>query len=152
MPFREIIKLTTLYTTYYIIFFYYCFQHFKWLQSHIKGTHEDAKPYQCDKCDQKFATSGYLASHKYYRHKLKKDSVCDTCGFTTKGKQSLKRHIESKHEKKKNYTCNICEDTHFYSKTTYKIHTQGEFLIYISRHFFFILLPKGSCPLVWATI
>ena len=106
------------------IFFPHFFQHFKWLQSHIKQSHEKEKPFKCDKCDMSFGTKAHLLSHAYYKH-TEKNIYCDICGHKAKGRQDLRRHIEAKHEKLRNYACNVCEDTKFYSKWQLKMHTRG---------------------------
>ena len=106
------------------IFFPHFFQHFKWLQSHIKQSHEKEKPFKCDKCDMSFGTKAHLLSHAYYKH-TEKNIYCDICGHKAKGRQDLRRHIEAKHEKLRNYSCNVCEDTKFYSKWQLKMHTRG---------------------------
>jgi hypothetical protein len=77
------------------------------LTIHQRTTHTGEKPYQCDRCQQKFTHAAVLKRHQK-THAGEKPYKCDICqqGFTQSG--HLKRH-QRIHTGEKPHTCDICQ-------------------------------------------
>ncbi|RVE42418.1 hypothetical protein evm_012933 [Chilo suppressalis] len=107
------------------------FQHFFYLEEHLKGhgskiaiedlEKAEEKKHVCQVCNKSFKLHYYLKLHSF-THTKEKPYICQQCGkgFITKGK--LKRHLET-HTGLKKYQCHICYK--FFTRTSYlRIHVR----------------------------
>jgi hypothetical protein len=69
--------------------------------------HTGEKPYTCDVCDHKSATSGQMANHMRV-HTGEKPYTCDVCDARFSESGSVKTHMRV-HTGEKPYTCDVCD-------------------------------------------
>jgi len=99
------------------------------LQNHVRSKHSADRPYQCEYCPAKFATSESLSHHRSSRHGVnakgdvvpKKMYPCNRCGKLLTSKLKLMKHVEVLHEGKRDFRCGYCEKS-FGSKSNLQIH------------------------------
>lgn len=75
--------------------------------AHIRSKHTFEKPYKCDLCDAKYATSHSLLVHKR-NHNNEKPFICSYCGKSFVCSGDLYHHSKI-HLNKREYKCNLCE-------------------------------------------
>lgn len=75
------------------------------LRRHIKAVHAREKPYRCDHCDYKCASTGSLYKHLKI-HTGEKPHVCHVCNWRFVEKCKLKRHM--KVHTRERYPCAHC--------------------------------------------
>lgn len=63
------------------------------LREHLR-THNDERPFECDKCGKAFAKKKHLDVHKL-SHLDSKPHVCPQCGAGRSTKQQLERHLKT---------------------------------------------------------
>ena len=99
------------------------------LQNHVRSKHSADRPYNCEYCPAKFATSESLSHHRSSRHGVnakgdvvpKKMYPCNRCGKLLTSRLKLMKHIEVLHEGKRDFKCKFCEKS-FGSKSNLQIH------------------------------
>lgn len=80
----------------------------KHLQQHIKGTHEDYRPFVCSHCGKSFGTSTRLQRHEAIHARRDNQLRCSEfppCDRLFKQQSALERHIRSDHLGLKPYVC-----------------------------------------------
>ncbi|PKS10239.1 hypothetical protein jhhlp_001989 [Lomentospora prolificans] len=80
----------------------------KHLQQHVKGTHEDYRPYTCSHCGKTFGTSTRLQRHEAIHTRRDNQLRCTEfppCERSFKQQSALERHIRSEHLNLKPYLC-----------------------------------------------
>ena len=70
------------------------------MELHVKTTHENERPYQCDKCPKSYKTKSGLNSHNLWQHEEQLELKCEKCGKTFRNEQSLKIHQHCVHKGK----------------------------------------------------
>ena len=64
------------------------------VRRHVMRTHENQKPYKCQKCNYASADSSDLLKHKVV-HSERRDFGCMACTFRFKTKSDLHRHFKT---------------------------------------------------------
>ena len=86
----------------------------------------DPKPYNCDKCIQRFSNKSHLIRHVKFIHNNQQIYNCEICSLSFNKKNKLTKHV-FKHGAKKNYKCYFpfCEKSFF---------TEGRLKVHINNH------------------
>ena len=96
------------------------------LRGHIEVQHMKVYKFQCDQCDETFATSLARKRHKMETHGPdvpgSRNYVCNVCGARLKNEITLKAHIKLTHEMPE-AKCKLC-DKMFKNKYDLKRHNQ----------------------------
>lgn len=103
------------------------------LKNHIRSKHSDERPFACEHCPLRFATSMALSGHRVRKHNLnkagefvpKKMFPCGLCGKLLTTRTKLAQHVKNIHGNVKEFQCRYCEKK-FTSKSNMKIH-EGSF-------------------------
>jgi len=99
------------------------------LNNHVKAKHSDDKPYVCEHCPARYATSMSLSTHRSRVHRVNKAGEaippklfpCGLCGKILTGKQKRDNHIKTVHEGAKDFECAYCAKR-FTTQSNLKIH------------------------------
>nr|CAI5839006.1 unnamed protein product [Callosobruchus analis] len=93
-----------------------CTESFSLLKTLLQHCHQShsidvkyIKPYHCDICNHKFASSSNLMNHKMYHDGLR-PNICSFCGKSFITKNDLSVH-EKTHFGERNFECNTCNKT-----------------------------------------
>lgn len=72
---------------------------------HIKSSHRDKVPHNCDKCGYQTMSDEYLKEHYSVMHT---PLICEDCNFSTDSKMLIRNHIRESHPKKAPFACKKC--------------------------------------------
>lgn len=126
----------------------------KHLQQHIKGTHEEYRPFVCSHCSKAFGTSTRLLRHEaIHTHRNNQLRCVDfpPCERGFKQQSALERHIRSDHLNLKPYLCKEQDCGASYDSAgalrnhTNREHTENKFWCDECPR------PEGSSPVVGFT-
>ena len=62
---------------------------------HIASVHEGKRPFECDKCEKRFAMKGQMTKHISSVHEGNKPYKCTHCKYGFPSKAKWKGHIKS---------------------------------------------------------
>eukprot|EP00483_Globobulimina_turgida_P012094 UN12116 len=76
-------------------------------KAHMQVTHNESRPYKCNKCDNCYPIRGTLICHIEKKHENKKNYECDVCHKQFYGKSDWMNHCRI-HSGEKPYECCKC--------------------------------------------
>ena len=99
------------------------------LANHTRAKHSEERPFGCEYCPARYATSMALHGHRARKHNVnragefvpKKMFPCAECGKMLTSRTKLAAHTASVHEKQRSWKCSFCGKS-FSSKYNLMIH------------------------------
>ena len=83
--------------------------------------HTEEKPFECTKCDRKFAHKNSLHKHQKFHSEKRVSFSCSICSKNLLTSYGLETHFKEKHTDEKPFSCDKC-DKRFSRKNLLEIH------------------------------